>query len=372
MTRLSNTYGAINLAQGYPDFPAPPELKEAAKKAISEDYNQYAITWGSPRLREAIAEKVKRFNGIEAKPDENITVTCGATEAMMASMLALVNPGEEVVIFEPFYENYGPDAIVSGARPRFVHVDEHSFRIDPEAVKNAFTKKTRAIILNTPNNPLGKVFSHDELSLIADLCSDHEVYAVTDEVYEHIVYDGKSHISIATLPGMRDLTVTISAASKTYSVTGWRVGWAIAAKEVTNAIKRVHDFLTVGSPAPLQEAVASALRYPDSYYRELASMYARKRDLMFGLLEAVGFKAFKPNAAYYIMTDFTPFGFDDDVEFARYLVKEVGVATVPGTSFYYHKDRGRTKVRFMFSKRDETLAEAGERLSKLKEIRRSG
>jgi aspartate/methionine/tyrosine aminotransferase len=365
MTRVAARHGAINLAQGFPDFEPPREIVEAARSALEGPHHQYAITWGAKPLRDAIAGKAKRFNGIDADPEANIVVTCGSTEAMMAAMLSVVNPGDRVVIPEPFYENYGPDAIVSGAQAAFVRMARPSWEIDPEALKEAFTAKTKAIVLNTPNNPTGKVFSRAELKLIADLVEDRDALAITDEIYEHITYEGNRHVSIATLGSMADRTVTINGLSKTYSVTGWRVGWAIAPKTVADAMKRVHDFLTVGAPHPLQIAGAAALGFPDAYYRDLAGMYERKRDLLWRALEDVGFGAVRPDGAYYIMADHTPFGYADDWAFTKHLVEDVGVAVVPGSSFYSDPEDGRPFVRFMFSKRDETLREAAERLRKL-------
>ena len=366
MTRVAAKHGAVNLSQGFPDFDPPREIVEAAREALRGPYQQYAITWGAKPLRDAIAAKAKRFNGIDADPEANVIVTCGATEAMMAAMLSVVNPGDEVVIPEPFYENYGPDAIVSGAKATFVRMAWPSWGIDEEALKRAFTPRTKAVVLNTPNNPTGKVFSRDELKLIADLVTDRDALAITDEIYEHILYGGRSHISIATLGSMADRTVTINGLSKTYSVTGWRVGWAIAPKTIADAMKRVHDFLTVGAPHPLQMAGAVALGFPDAYYRELATMYERKRDLLWRALKEVGFEAVRPDGAYYIMADHTPFGFADDWAFTRHLVEEIGVAVVPGSSFFSDPADGKRYVRFMFSKRDETLQEAATRLRKLK------
>lgn len=363
MTRLSLKHGAINLAQGFPDFSAPLELKRAAACAIMDDYNQYSITWGAKDLREEISRKAREYNHIEADPENEITVTCGSTEAMMASMLALINEGDEVVIFEPFYENYGPDSAVSGAVPRFVPLGEGN-RIDEDALTCAFNKKTRVLILNTPNNPSGKVFTKDELKLIADLCADHDVIAVTDEIYEYILYDDKKHISIGSLDEMRDRTITISGFSKTYSVTGWRIGYALAEKTLTSAIRKVHDFLTVGAPAPLQHACVTALKFPDSYYEELVRMYDGKRKLLYGALLNAGFKCCMPEGAYYILVDI-PEGVDmDDMAFAKHMVSKVGVAAVPGSSFY-RSEAGKHKLRFTFSKRDETLMEAARRLEKL-------
>ena len=367
MTRLCNQYNGINLAQGFPDFAAPEEMKEAACKAIHDDINQYAITWGAKNLRNAIAEKTARFNGMKIDPEKNITVCCGSTEAMISTCLALVNPGEEVIVFEPYYENYGPDAILSGAVPRFISLREPDWSFDPDELKALFNNKTRAIILNTPNNPTGKVFTRDELELIAELCRKWDVIAITDEIYEHIVYEGRKHISIATLDGMADRTVTINAASKTFSVTGWRVGYAIASEVFTSAIRKVHDFLTVGAPAPLQEAVATAMRFPDSYYDQLRVEYLERRDFLMKGLEESGFRCYKPYGAYYIMTDITEFGFTDDTTFAHALVKDVGVAAVPGSSFYSNSRNGYRKIRFGFPKKMQTLQKAVELLKTARE-----
>jgi aspartate/methionine/tyrosine aminotransferase len=358
MTRLALQHNAINLAQGFPDFPCPAELKTAACAAVSEDYNQYAITWGAKNLREALAARVKHYNGIGVDPEAEITVTCGSTEAMMASMLATIQPGDEVIVPEPFYENYGPDTQISGAVPRYVRLED-DFSIDEEAWKAAFTKKSRAIILNTPNNPTGKVFNKKELRFIADLCIDHNMVAITDEIYEHILYDGKKHVSIGALDGMRDRTVTIGSFSKTYSVTGWRVGYALAGKEITARLRKIHDFLTVGAPAPLQQACIAALQLPASYYRELAQDYNRKRKILYNGLRRAGFSCHLPEGAYYIFTDIAEFGMTD-IAFARRLVEKAGVAAVPGSSFYH--EGGETKLRFTFSKKDETLVEACRRL----------
>jgi aspartate/methionine/tyrosine aminotransferase len=365
MTRLADEYGGINLAQGFPDFPAPALVKEAACDAIRRDINQYAVTWGARPLREAVAREFTRRYGVAVDPDTQVTVCCGATEAMMAAMLATVDPGDEVIVFEPFYENYGPDAILSGAVPRYVPLREPDWTFDPDELARAFGPRTRAIIINTPNNPTGKVFSRDELTVIARLCQQWDVVAITDEIYEHLVYDGARHVPMASLDGMAERTITINSLSKTYSVTGWRVGWAIAPPDLAGAIRKVHDFLTVGAAAPLQEAGAVALALPEEYYRDLARQYQRRRDLLLGLLEAAGFACYSPRGAYYIMTDIAAFGFADDVGFARYLVQQVGVAAVPGSSFYHDPALGRTKLRFCFCKKDETLIEAGRRLAKL-------
>ena len=365
MTRLALEHGAMNLAQGFPDFAAPGEVKEAAQRAIAADINQYAITWGAREFRRAIAERFERDTHLAIDPEREITVTCGATEAMIASLLAVVDPGDEVVVFEPFYENYGPDAIICGAVPRFVQLRPPDWEFDPDELRSAVNDRTRAVILNTPNNPTGKVFSREELGTIADAVLGCNAYVVTDEIYQYMTYDGTSHVSIATLPGMRERTITLNALSKTYSVTGWRVGYAIAAPEVSNAIRKMHDFLTVGAAAPLQEAGVTALRMPEDYYRRLATDYERRRDLMLESLSAAGFACYKPRGAYYIMTDISGFGFPNDVEFAQYLVREIGVAVVPGSSFYSDAAAGNRQVRFCFSKTNATLDEAARRLRKL-------
>jgi aminotransferase len=379
MTRQAMQYGAVNLAQGFPDFPAPAEIKRAAQEAIAADVNQYAITWGAKSLRNAIARQMQQWQGIEVDPEKEIVVCCGSTEAMIATLLAVCNKGDEVVVFEPFYENYGPDTILSGAKPRFVslrppqashggHAGEWTF--DEQELRAAFQHRTaqhhtKAIILNTPNNPTGKVFSSKELELIRDLCVEYNVLAITDEIYEHILYDGSQHISIASLDGMRERTITINGLSKSYSVTGWRVGWAVAPAAITNAIRKVHDFLTVGAPAPLQEAGAAALSLPPSYYQELAERYQTRRDHLLPALEKAGFRCYLPRGAYYVMTDISAFGFANDLEFAAHLVKEIGIACVPGSSFYKHPKDGSQQVRFAFCKKPETLDEAARRLEKL-------
>ncbi|MCL5025848.1 MAG: aminotransferase class I/II-fold pyridoxal phosphate-dependent enzyme [Chloroflexi bacterium] len=344
----------LNLAQGFPDFPAPAALKEAACAAIMADHNQYGITWGIPSFRQAIARKVARYTGIVADPETQLTVCCGATEAMIATMMGVLNPSDEVVIFQPFYENYGPDCILSGARPRFVALREPDWSFDRDELAAAFGPRTRAIVINTPNNPTGKVFSRDELSFIAGLCQRWDSLAITDEIYEHLVYEGE-HISVATLPGMAERTVTISGLSKTYSVTGWRLGYAVASPAITSAIRKVHDFLTVGAPAPLQAAACTALAFEDSYYTQLLADYRQRRDFTLRLLAGAGFRCYPPAGAYYIMTDISDFGFESDVAMAHYLVKDIGVATVPGSSFYHDEALGRQKIRFCFAKRMETL-----------------
>ncbi len=364
-------HGAVNLAQGFPDFPAPAEIKQAAQQAVASDVNQYAITWGAKNLRNAIARQTQLWQGIPVDPEKEVTVCCGSTEAMISTLLALCNAGDEVVIFEPFYENYGPDSVLSGAKPRFVKLrppsqDGGEWTFDEKELRQAFDKHTKAIILNTPNNPTGKVFSRSELELIRDLCVEFNVLAITDEIYEHILYDGTEHISMASLPGMRERTVTINGMSKTYSVTGWRVGWAVAPEKITNAIRKVHDFLTVGAPSPLQEAGATALSLPPEYYAKLAEGYRVRRDHLMPALIKAGFKCFRPRGAYYVMTDISAFGFDDDVSFAKYLVQDIGVACVPGSSFYRNPRDGAQQVRFAFCKKPETLDDAARRLAKLK------
>ncbi len=369
MTRVVAEYGGVNLAQGFPNFPPPKELIEAAHRAIDGDFHQYAITWGARNLREAIAAKFERFYGKALDPERQVTVCCGSTEAMLSTLLAVLDPGDEIVIFEPFYENYGPGAIISGAKPVFVPLEPPDFSFDPDRLRRAFGPRTRAIVFNSPNNPTGKVFTRHELETIAALCQEYDVLAITDEIYEHIVYDGERHVPIATLPGMWDRTITISGISKSYSVTGWRIGYAISSPDMAVGIRRAHDFVTVGAPAPLQEAAVTALALPDAYYVGLRESYQARRDLLLPLLEKAGFRTFTPRGAYYILTEcahfLERFGLPDDTAFAMYLIKEVGVATVPGSSFYAHPELGRTKIRFCFPKTDDVLLEAGRRLQKL-------
>jgi aspartate/methionine/tyrosine aminotransferase len=362
MTRLALVHEAINLSQGFPDFAAPAEIKRAACEAIEADINQYAITWGSKRLRRAIAEKYKRTYGMAVDPERNICVTCGSTEAMIASVMGIINPGDEIVVFEPYYENYGPDTILAAAVPRYVRLSGPHWTFDANDLARAFTGRTRGIILNNPSNPTGKVFSREELEAIARLCEHYGAVAFTDEIYEHITYDQARHIPLASIPGMEDRTITISALSKTYSVTGWRVGWAIGPETLISGVRTVHDFLTVGAPAPLQEAGVVALELPDDYYRQLQFDYQRRRELMMEILEQSGLNALRPQGGYYTMADVSGLGFEDDVAAALHLVRDVGVAVVPGSSFYADPGQGRTQVRFSFSKRLETLREAGKRL----------
>ena len=370
MTRLAMEHDAINLSQGYPDFAAPEILKKAAADAIFADVNQYAITWGAKSFRDALVYKTKRFLGIDIDPEREITVSCGSTEAMIDVLLAVINPGDEVMVFEPYYENYGPDAIISGATPRYVQLRRPDWSFDEKELAAAFNNKTKAIIINTPNNPTGKVFSREELGIIADLCQKWDVLAITDEIYEHIIYDGAKHVSPITLDGMRERTIVVNGMSKTFSVTGWRVGYIIAPPGISDAIRKMHDFVTVGAPAPLQEAGAVALRLPDSYYTELAVHYQQRRDRVMAMLERAGLNPMMPKGAYYIMCDIGHWGYPNDVEFSRFLVKDIGVATVPGSSFFSDPKAGKDIIRFTFCKKEETLRAAEERLSKL--VRNAG
>ncbi|WP_042341669.1 pyridoxal phosphate-dependent aminotransferase [Calothrix sp. PCC 7507] len=365
MTRVALQHGAVNLAQGFPDFPCPPELKQAAYEAIETDVNQYAITWGDRPFREAIAKKVHWYLGLDINPETQITVTCGSTEAMAAVMLATVNPGDEVIIFEPYYENYGPDAILASATPRYVTLHPPDWTFDETELRQAFSANTKAIIINTPHNPTGKVFTREELTLIAELCQKWDVLAFTDEIYEHILYDRSQHIALANLPGMAERTITINGLSKTYSVTGWRVGYILANPELTNAIRKVHDFLTVGAPAPLQRAGVAAMQLPPSYYQELAQLYHEKRDRILHILDQVQIPYFLPKGAYYVFADISKFGYKTDIEFTNHLIKNIGVAVVPGSSFFSQPEKGNTFIRFCFSKRPETLQTAADRLLKL-------
>ncbi len=365
MTRVALQHGAINLSQGFPDFPCPPELKQAAYQAIAEDVNQYAITWGDRPFRQAIAEKVRWYLGLTIDPERQITVTCGSTEAMAATMLATVDVGDEVIIFEPYYENYGPDAILANATPRYVKLRPPDWSFDEAELRQAFNRHTKAIIINTPHNPLGKVFTRSELLLIAELCQKWDVLAFTDEIYEHILYDGVKHIAMVTLPGMEDRTVTINGLSKTYSITGWRVGYILANPELTGAIRKVHDFLTVGAPAPLQRAGVAAMQLPPEYYAGLAVLYAQKRDLILQTLDAIGIPYFVPQGAYYVWADISRFGYSSDVDFTYHLIKEIGVAVVPGSSFFSDPVSGHSFIRFCFSKKTETLEAARDRLKRL-------
>jgi aminotransferase len=365
MNRLAVAAGAVSLAQGFPDFPCPPELKAAAAEAVAADHNQYAITFGAKPLRDAIAAKTARFHpGWTVDPDTEITVVNGATEGMISAMLGLLDPGDEVIVFEPFYENYGPDAILTGAVPRYVTLHEPDWSIDADELRAAVTGRTRAIVVNSPHNPTGKVFRRDELELIAGLCREHDLLAFTDDIYQHLVYAGE-HIPLATLPGMRERTIAIDSMSKTYSVTGWRVGWVLAPPDLTVGVRRVHDFLTVGAAAPLQTASIAGLLMADEYYERLLADYRERRDVLVPALEAAGFRVHRPDGAYYVMTDIRDLTDEDDVAFARRLIADPGVATVPGSSFFSRPELGRTKLRFAFPKRLETLRAAAERLATL-------
>lgn len=372
MTREALKYGAVNLGQGFPDFPAPFDIKEKAMEAIIADKNQYAITWGVKEFRDGIAAKTKWHLGLDVDPETEITVTCGSTEGMIAAMMATVDEGEEVVVFEPFYENYAPDAILSDAKPRHVALyppqnDGETWTFDKDELRRAFNEKTKAIIICNPNNPTGKVFSREELEFIAGLCKEFDVLCFSDEIYEHIIYGANpQHFSIAQIEGMRERTVIVNSLSKTYSVTGWRVGYCIAPADVTSAIRKVHDFLTVGAAHPLQAAGAYAMNLSADYYGGLQKEYQAKKDILLSALREAGFKCHEPQGAYYIMTDISAFGFADDIEFTRHLIREIGVTCVPGSSFYHEKSLGAQQVRFCFCKKDETLYAAVERLLKLK------
>ena len=373
MTREALKHGAVNLGQGFPDFAAPEDIKRKAMEAIGADHNQYAITWGVKSFRDAIAKKTMWFLGLDLDPETEITVTCGSTEGMIAAMMATVDPGEEVVVFEPFYENYAPDAILSDAKPRHVPLyrTDNGFVFDRDELRAAFNEKTKAIIICNPNNPTGKVFSREELEFIADLCKEHDALAFTDEIYEHIIYgieedgDPLSHISMANIEGMRERTVVVNSLSKTYSVTGWRVGYCIAPPDITSAVRKVHDFLTVGAANPLQHAGSYALSLPPTYYEELQREYLKKRNFIVPVLQNAGFKCDFPEGAYYVMADISDFGFENDVEFSRHLIREIGVAVVPGSSFYHDSGLGSQMVRFCFCKKDETLEAAAEKIQKL-------
>jgi aminotransferase len=366
MTRLAIVHGAVNLAQGFPDFPAPIDLKQAAIDAILADHNQYPITWGTKPFRNAIAAKYARTYGLEVDPERELTVCCGATEGMIATLLAITDPGDEVIVFEPFYENYHPDTLLCGAERKLVKLHAPEWHFDRDELRRAFSPRTKAIIINTPNNPTGKVFTREELTYIAELCQEFDAIAITDEIYEHIIYDGKEHVSIITLPGMRDRSVLVNSMSKTFSVTGWRVGWVLASPNLTATIRKVHDFLTVGAATPLQQAGVMALGLPDSYFAGLSTEYDGRRRAAITMLEAAGFHCYAPKGAYYVMTDISAFGFNDDVTFARHLVETIGVAAVPGSSFYLNPKDGSSQLRFCFCKKYETLTAAGKKLATLR------
>lgn len=372
MTRICDAVNGYNLAQGFPDFSSPSEIKKAAIQAIEKEKNQYPVTFGEPELRKAISKKIKQNNGVDCNPETEITVTCGATEAMIATLMAIINPQEEIIVFEPFYENYGPDGILAGATPHYIPLHMKDWSIPKKLLRQAFNKNTKAIIINTPNNPTGKVFSWEELSEIAELCVKWDVYAITDEIYEYILYDGEQHYSLATFPGMKERTITINSISKTYAVTGWRVGWAIASKPITQRIRKVHDFLTVGAPNPFQHAAATALGFSHEYYQKLQHQYKHSRDLLFNILKKTGFNPYLPKGAYYIMAEVSELmkklQVINDVDFSRRLIELTGVATVPGSSFFSKPEKGKSLIRFCFCKKEETLKEVGQRLKELSSV----
>ena len=363
MTRIANEHGAINLSQGFPDFPPPAALVAAAEHAIQGDHHQYAVTWGAPRFRQALARKQSRFMDLEIDPDAHITVTCGSTEAMMTAMMTVCDPGDKVIVFTPFYENYGPDTILSGAEPIFVPLRAPDFRFDRDELQTAFEQGVKALVLCNPSNPTGRVFSREELQFIADVAQEHDAFVITDEVYEHIVYSPHHHTYIASLPGMFERTLSCSSLSKTYAITGWRIGYVIASAEVTAGARKVHDFLTVGAPAPLQEAAVTALEFSDDYYEELQAAYTRRRELFLGYLERAKLKFTRPEGAYYVLVDIDEFDHESDTAFCTWLAKEIGVAAVPGSSFF--REPVNNLIRFHFAKSESTLSDAGERLLRL-------
>lgn len=365
MTRLAVIHKAVNLAQGFPDFPAPANLKDAACEAIQSDFNQYPITWGTKPFRGAIAEKYRRTYNLEFEPEREITVCCGSTEGMIASLLATTNPGDEIIVFEPYYENYHPDTLLCGATRKLVSLRAPDWSFDRDELRRAFSKNTKAIIINTPNNPTGKIFNLEELTFIAELCQEFDALAITDEIYEHITYEGHKHIPMITLPGMRDRSILVNSLSKTYSVTGWRVGWVLAAPDLTDSIRKVHDFLTVGAATPLQQAGILALSQPDNYYTDLSEHYRQRRDVLIEILQGAGLKTIHPYGAYYVMADISSFGYPNDIAFVKHLIENVGVAAVPGSSFFEAPRKGDQYIRFCFCKKYETLEEARTRLRRL-------
>lgn len=366
MTRISNQYGAVNLSQGFPDFEPPREILDRLAQVTNEDYHQYSITWGAQNFREALAAKITHFSGIDVDPNSELVVTCGSTEAMMAAMMSVTNPGDKVIVFSPFYENYGADTILSGAEPIYVPLVPPEFNFDKNVLEDAFRQKPKAIIVCNPSNPCGKVFTREELETIADLAKKYDTFVITDEVYEHILYKPNVHTYMASLPGMKERTITCNSLSKTYSITGWRLGYTHANPEVTERIKKVHDFLTVGAAAPLQEAAVTGLKFPDSYYEDLQQKYTHKRDLFLRGLDDIGLEHTVPQGAYYILIDISRFGYESDMDFADFLAREIGVGAVPGSSFF--KEAENRYVRLHFAKKDETLNEALNRLSKLKKL----
>ncbi|MDY6324600.1 MAG: pyridoxal phosphate-dependent aminotransferase [Catonella sp.] len=364
MTRISNKYGAVNLSQGFPDFEPPKEILDRLSKVAYEDFHQYSITWGAKNFREALAKKQSHFMGINIDPESEIVVTCGSTEAMMAAMMTVTNPGDKVIIFSPFYENYGADTILSGAEPIYVPLVPPDFHFDPEVLEAAFKEHPKALILCNPSNPCGKVFTIDDLNIIADLAKKYDTYVITDEVYEHIVYEPNKHIYFAALPGMRERTISCSSLSKTYSITGWRLGYTIAPPEITERIKKVHDFLTVGAAAPLQEAAVTGLNFGDDYYKWLSNKYTEKRNLFLKGLDDIGLEHTVPEGAYYILIDISEFGYDSDLKFCEELAEKVGVGAVPGSSFF--REPVNNLIRLHFAKKDETLNEALNRLESIR------
>ena len=369
MTRVANAHGAINLSQGFPDFDPPPELLRAGERAMREGPHQYAVTWGAPNFRAALARKQSRFMGLPLDPEAHFVVTCGSTEAMMAAMMTACHPGDKVIVFSPFYENYVADTILSGAEPIYVPLCPPDFSFDAEELRRAFAQKPKALILCNPANPSGKVFTRDELVFIAKLAEEYDTFVITDEVYEHIVYAPNEHVYFASLPGMFERTISCSSLSKTYSITGWRLGYIIASPAVINEARKVHDFLTVGAAAPLQEAAVTALDFPDGYYRDLQALYTEKRTIFLKYLDDAGLTYTRPAGAYYVMVDIAEFGWESDVTFCEWMAREVGVAAVPGSTFF--REPVSNLVRFHFAKRKETLVAAGERLMKLRERAKS-
>lgn len=365
MTRIANKYGAINLSQGFPDFDPPKEITDKLASVAATGPHQYALTWGAQNFREALAKKHEHFSGVKIDPDKEIVVTCGSTEAMMAAMMSVTNPKDKVIIFSPFYENYGADTILSGAEPIYVPLEPPTFKFDPEVLENAFKQNVKALILCNPSNPCGKVFTYDELKIIADLAIKYDAYVITDEVYEHIVYEPNKHIYMSSLPGMKERTITCNSLSKTYSITGWRLGYVVANPEITDRVKKVHDFLTVGAAAPLMEAAVTGLEFGDDYYKELQAHYTHMKDVFIGGLKKLGLNFTEPQGAYYVLLDVSEFGVKDDVKFCEWMAEHVGVAGVPGSSFF--KDNINSFVRFHFAKKDETLKEALNRLASLRE-----
>jgi len=365
MTRIANSHGAINLSQGFPDFDPPEELKEALRKVAEGSIHQYAVTWGAPNFREALARKQSRFMGVPIDPETQIVVTCGSTEAMMAAMMTVCNPGDKVVVFSPFYENYAADAILSGAQPIYVSLKPPEFNFDVNELEEAFKQRPKALILCNPSNPTGKVFTLEELQIIAEFAEKYDTFVITDEVYEHIVYEPYKHIYFASLPGMFERTISCSSLSKTYSITGWRLGYLIAPANIIDGARKVHDFLTVGAAAPLQEAAVTALNFGDEYYRNLRDVYTQKRDFFIKGLDRLGLKYTVPQGAYYVMVDISEFGSKNDLEFCEWMAREVGVAAVPGSSFF--REEINHLIRFHFAKKEETLDEALKRLENLRE-----